>query len=101
MVEQMNRGNQMRTERVFRDGDIEFSIIKHDPVKTIQDVAEKLGIPPELAVKVMIYEYGEQGKFLVAALRGCDRVDLGELARETNVPQERLSLVPSRNVESV
>ncbi|MBI4033132.1 MAG: chorismate mutase [Candidatus Blackburnbacteria bacterium] len=80
---------------------IKFRHIHHDPVLTISDVVGIFDLPPSNMVKVMIFHARTPDKYIVAALRGSDKVDWKKLANAARVPRHGLTLVDKEQVESV
>lgn len=96
MVE--NKGNN-RLEVNGRK--IEYKVVHHKPIQTIDDVAKSLGVSADLLVKVMIFAQGGQDSFVVAALQGSSRVDWKKLAQTLGVTRSSISLVASDKIEGI
>ena len=79
-------------EQILRDAGIAFVLHEHEPVATVGEIVEALPFPAEEHVKTLAFS--ADGRVVLAALRGSDRLHFGRLARAFGVPRDRLSQLP-------
>lgn len=70
--------------------DAKFTLHHHVPVFTMEDVLNNLQFPPDQLLKTLVFKV-TSGLFILAVLRGSDKVSYGKLAKAVGV--ERSSLI--------
>lgn len=75
--------------------DIKYKTLKHVPIKTIQDICETIQLPPEVLVKVLVFSLDKPDKYLIAAIRGNDKLDWRKLAQAVSLPRKKINLLNS------
>ena len=87
----------MRTpEEILRDAGVPFRVHEHEPVATVAEIVEALPFPAEEHVKTLAFD--ADGRIVLAALRGSDRLAYGALARAAGVPRDRVRPLPPDRV---
>ena len=82
-------------EEILRHAGIEFRVHEHVPVATVADILDALPFPAQEHVKTLAFT--AEGRVVLAALRGSDRLQFGRLARALGVGRDRISpLAPER-----
>jgi Cys-tRNA(Pro)/Cys-tRNA(Cys) deacylase len=80
---------------MLRDAGVPFLVHEHVPVATVAEIVEALPFPADEHVKTLAFD--ADGRIVLAALRGSDRLAYGALARAAGVPRDRLRrLAPDR-----
>jgi Cys-tRNA(Pro)/Cys-tRNA(Cys) deacylase len=83
---------------ILRDAGIPFALHEHRPVSTVSEILDALPFPAEEHVKTLAL--AADGRVLLAALRGSDRLQFGRLARAARVARDRISPLPPDRVEA-
>ena len=83
---------------ILRDAGIPFVVHEHPPVATVAEILEALPFPAEEHVKTLALR--ADGRVVLAALRGSDRLQFGRLARAIGVGRDRISPLPPAQVEA-
>ena len=82
-------------EEILDDAAVPFRVHEHVPVATVAEIVDALPFPAEQHVKMLAFD--ADGRIVLAALRGSDRLAYGALARAAGVPRDRLRpLTPER-----
>jgi Cys-tRNA(Pro)/Cys-tRNA(Cys) deacylase len=80
---------------ILRDAGIAFVLHEHTPVATVAEIVAALPFPAEEHVKTLAFS--AEGRIVLAALRGSDRLQFGRLARALEVGRDRIApLSPER-----
>ena len=85
-----------RPEEILRDAGVPFVVHEHVPVATVAEIVEALPFPAREHVKTLAFD--ANGRVVLAALRGSDRLAYGALARAAGVPRDRLRPLPPERV---
>jgi Cys-tRNA(Pro)/Cys-tRNA(Cys) deacylase len=83
---------------ILRDAGIRFTLHEHAPVATVAEILEALPFPAEEHVKTLAF--AADGRIVLAALRGSDRLQYGRLARAVGVGRDRIAPLPPHRVEA-
>jgi len=83
-------------ETMLRDAGIPFVLHEHAPVATVAEILVALPFPAEEHVKTLAFT--ADGRTVLAALRGSDRLRFGQLARTLGVARDRISPLPPERV---
>jgi len=83
-------------EQVLRDAGVPFRVHEHVPVATVAEIVEVLPFPADEHVKTLAFD--ADGRVVLAALRGSDRLAYGALARAAGVPRDRLRPLPAERI---
>ena len=83
-------------EEILRDAGVPFRVHDHVPVSTVAEILEALPFPAGEHVKTLAFE--ADGRIVLAALRGSDRLQFGRLARALGVARDRLAPLPPERV---
>jgi prolyl-tRNA editing enzyme YbaK/EbsC (Cys-tRNA(Pro) deacylase) len=83
-------------EEILADAGVPFRVHEHVPVATVAEIVEALPFPAEEHVKTLAFD--ADGRVVLAALRGSDRLAYGALARAAGVPRDRLKPLPPDRV---
>lgn len=87
----------MRTpEQILRDAGVEFHVHEHVSVATVAEIVAALPFPAEEHVKTLAFT--ADGRVVLAALRGSDRLQFGRLARALGVGRDRIAPLPPERV---
>jgi Cys-tRNA(Pro)/Cys-tRNA(Cys) deacylase len=87
---------------ILQDTGIPFVLHEHEPVATVAEILVALPFPAEHHVKTLAFaaDGGADGQVVLAALRGCDRLQFGRLARAIGVGRDRIAPLPPERVEA-
>ena len=85
-------------EAILRDAGIRFVVHEHAPVATVAEILAALPFPAEEHVKTLAFT--ADGRVLLAALRGSDRLQFGRLARALGAARDRISPLPPDRVRA-
>jgi Cys-tRNA(Pro)/Cys-tRNA(Cys) deacylase len=83
---------------ILRDAGVPFLLYEHVPVATVAEILEALPFPAEEHVKTLAL--AADGRVVLAALRGSDRLQFGRLARAVGVARDRIFPLPPERVEA-
>jgi len=83
-------------EQILHDAGVPFRVHEHVPVATVAEIVDALPFPAEEHVKTLAFD--ADGRIVLAALRGSDRLAYGALARAAGVPRDRLRPLPPDRV---
>src|SRR4051812_24631989 len=84
----MPRATELIVERLTAHG-VPFTIHEHVPARTVADALERLPFPPDAYLKTVAFRL-KAGGWVLAALRGADRVDYRGLAAALGVGRRDL-----------
>jgi Cys-tRNA(Pro)/Cys-tRNA(Cys) deacylase len=83
-------------EEILHEAGVPFRVHEHVPVATVAEIVEALPFPADEHVKTLAFD--ADGRVVLAALRGNDRLAYGALARAAGVPRDRLRPLPPDRV---
>jgi Cys-tRNA(Pro)/Cys-tRNA(Cys) deacylase len=83
-------------EEILDEAGVPFRVHEHVPVATVAEIVEALPFPAAEHVKTLAFD--ADGRVVLAALRGSDRLGYGALARAAGVPRDRLRPLPPDRV---
>ena len=83
---------------ILRAAGIPFVLHEHRPVATVAEILLELPFPAEEHVKTLALD--ANGRVVLAALRGSDRLQFGRLARAIGVGRDRISPLRPEQVEA-
>ena len=83
-------------EEILRDAGVPFRVHEHVPVATVAEIVGALPFPAEEHVKTLAFD--ADGRIVLAALRGSDRLAYGSLARAAGIARDRLRPLPPDRV---
>jgi Cys-tRNA(Pro)/Cys-tRNA(Cys) deacylase len=83
-------------EEILDEAGVPFRVHEHAPVATVAEIVEALPFPASEHVKTLAFD--ADGRVVLAALRGSDRLAYGALARAAGVPRDRLRPLPRDRV---
>ena len=87
----------MRTPvEILEGAGVPFTVHEHAPVASVAEILAALPFPAEEHVKTLAFD--ADGRVVLAALRGSDRVAYGSLARALGVARDRLEALPPHRV---
>lgn len=75
----------------LRSSGAEFRLLEHAPVRTSSEAAEMRGVPLRSGVKALVFRDIENGRFVMALVRGDRRIDLGKLKRVLSSSDVRMA----------
>jgi Cys-tRNA(Pro)/Cys-tRNA(Cys) deacylase len=81
---------------ILRDAGVPFVLHEHVPVATVAEILEALPFPAEEHVKTLAL--AADGRVVLAALRGSDRLQFGRLARAVGAGRDRIAPLPPDRV---
>ncbi|MBU4311461.1 MAG: YbaK/EbsC family protein [Desulfobacterales bacterium] len=85
--------------RTLRQKGVPFTIHKHEPVMTMQDVEEKLPFPKEKLLKTLVFKI-RNSFWILAVVKGQDKVDYHKLASSFGVNLDALVRPSAEEMES-
>ncbi len=85
--------------RLLNDSGIKFVIHEHEVIRTITDIEEKLPFPKEHLLKTVVFQL-KDSFWILAAIKGQDRVDYRKLASAFEVKRNNLKCPSPEEVES-
>jgi Cys-tRNA(Pro)/Cys-tRNA(Cys) deacylase len=85
-------------EEILAAAGVAFEVHSHSPVATVAEILSALPFPASEHVKTLAFE--ADGRVVLAALRGSDRVAFGRLARAVGVGRDRIAPLPPERVEA-
>lgn len=89
----------MRTPvELLRDAGAPFTLHEHVPVATVAEILVALPFPADEHVKTLAFE--ADGRIVLVALRGSDRIRYGPLARALGVARDRVTALPPERVRA-
>jgi Cys-tRNA(Pro)/Cys-tRNA(Cys) deacylase len=83
-------------QQILEDAGVPFRVHEHAPVATVAEILGALPFPAEEHVKTLAFD--ADGRIVLAALRGSDRLAYGALARAAGVARDRLRPLPPDRV---
>ncbi|MGE5273518.1 MAG: aminoacyl-tRNA deacylase [Verrucomicrobiota bacterium] len=83
-------------EEILEAAGADFRVHEHVPVASMAEIVDALPFPAEEHVKTLAFD--ADGRIVLAALRGSDRLGYGALARAAGVPRGRLRPLPPERV---
>ena len=93
----LSRAPMARTpEQILEDAGVPFRVHEHTPVATVAEILDALPFPAEEHVKTLAFD--ADGRIVLAALRGSDRLAYGALARAARRPARPAPPAAARRV---
>ena len=86
--------------RLLSERDADFVIHEHEPVRTVEDSRASLPFDVGRYLKTLAFRAGDD-RWLLAALRGLDRLDYRRLAGAAGVPRAAIRAATPAEVESL
>jgi prolyl-tRNA editing enzyme YbaK/EbsC (Cys-tRNA(Pro) deacylase) len=83
---------------LLRDAGVPFTLHEHVPVATVAEILVALPFPADEHVKTLAFE--ADGRIVLVALRGSDRIRYGPLARALGVARDRVTALPPERVRA-
>lgn len=88
-----------KIKRVLDESGVDFAIHEHKPIQTFYDAKKYLPFPPQSTVKTIVFRL-KDAFWILAAVRGPDRIDYRKLAVAFGVKRTDLRSVSSQEVSS-
>lgn len=88
-----------KLKKILEENGINYQVICHEKVVTIDDVKKELKIPVTLMAKSLIIKVKDE--LVIAVISGDDRLDKKKTANLINVNRKVIDLLPKEKVESV
>jgi prolyl-tRNA editing enzyme YbaK/EbsC (Cys-tRNA(Pro) deacylase) len=85
-------------EQILHAAGVPFVRHDHEPVSSVAEIVEALPYPAEQHVKTLVFD--ADGRIVLVALRGSDRLRFGPLARALGVARDRIAPLPPERVRS-
>ena len=96
----MNKYSFENLRLLLINNKINFEVITHKPVFTMEDVVKELNIPQKVMAKTLIIDIDDRG-LLRIIIPGTTRLDIKKLALIINASEESIHLADRKTIEQL